>query len=183
MLSTLRQLTGLTRLEAINLYEDESAAALPHALRGMRRLAMLHLKDNQLSANGTRALAEVLPAFAGSLQHLDLACCRICADAAAGALASALAQATVLAELSLADNALGPQAAEWLPAALAAMPYLRRVNLDNCGLGAAGRTSIALSLGERARCGLHVSVCGNGEMPDYAEWGQLEGMEGVRVLL
>ena len=70
----------------------------------MRRLQVLDLSSNAMSAEGTAAFASVLCAFAGSLKHLNLFDCNKDTEAAANALAPALAQATGLVELHLVSK-------------------------------------------------------------------------------
>ena len=131
--AALQPLTGLTRLEATSLFPSATVVAISPALMGMRRLQVLNLYGNNLSAEGTAAIAEVLPALSVSLTHLTLSHCNIDAEAAASALAPALAQAIGLVELHLRYNPFGPQGGQWLPPVLTALPHLRKVDLGSCG--------------------------------------------------
>ena len=119
------------------------------ALTGMQRLQVLDLHHAPMPADGTAAFTSALPALAGSLQHLTLSHCRIYVEAAANALAPALAQATGLVELGLGNNDLGPQGAQWLVPVLSALPYLRKVCLGACNLGVQGCMAVAHALKDR----------------------------------
>ena len=106
---------------------------------GMRRLQVLDLHRTAMGADGTAALAAVLPALAGSLMHLNLTDCSIDAKTAANALAPALAPAIALVRLCLYCNALGSRAAAWLVPVVSALPHLRAVGLYSCKLPSARR--------------------------------------------
>lgn len=96
----------------------------------------------------------------GSLTHLYLSHCSLGAEAAAGVLALALAQATGLVELHLRFDHLGPLGGLWLPPVLTALPCLRKVDLRECGLGAQGCFAIVGALKDRDD--MFVQLCGNG---------------------
>lgn len=110
--AALQMLTGLTRLKAVECNSLVAMVPFAPALIGMLRLQVLDLHDPSMSAEGTAALAAVLPSLAGSLTHLHLSHSRIDVEAAASALAPALAKTSSLTELCLKN--LKPLGQEWL---------------------------------------------------------------------
>ena len=178
--AALQPLTGLTRLEAINMFSPATMVAVPPALMGMRQLQVLNLRGNDLKSDVTAAFAEVLPALASSLTHLNLSNCGIDSEAAAGALAPALAQATGLVELHLNSNSFGPRAGQWLPPVLTALPHLRKVHLIACDLGAQGCMAVVRALKDRD--GMLVCLGGNGVTIGSAEGNALYSTAGICVV-
>lgn len=199
----LSSLTALTRLEAahgmLSYVGMTFVAELAPALTGLRQLQVLDLSYPKprppaltvpAVVSGTAALVLALPALAGSLKRLRLASSGLNASSCSCSVATdsswqmnldlALAKATGLQELSLAYNDLGPQAGSWLPSVLASMPHLTEVNLEQCALG--GEACVAIASRLKGRCSLKLRLWGN-VAEGSAEWGQLRGMEGLKISL
>ena len=145
----------------------------------MRRLQLLDLRYNLMRAEGTTALAQVLPALVKSLTHLTLGHCHIDASTAASALAPALAQATGLVKLDLQGNDLGPQASQWLVPVLSALRHLRDVGLQDCNLGAQGCMTVAQALKDRD--GVSVRLVSYYDADAAGEEHELRNMSGINV--
>ena len=165
-ITALQLLTGLTRLQAVNVLTSGAMVTISPALMGMRQLQQLDLQSTTMSAEAIAAIAPVLPALAGSLKHLNLSHCSINAESAASALAPALAQATGLVKLHLDGNGFGPQGAQWLVPVLSSLPYLRKTCLKSCRLGMQACMAVAHALKDGDSAWVHlgdnsVTCCSN----------------------
>ena len=114
----------------------------------MRGLQQLVLSGNGMGANGAAALAQALPAFAGSLERLDSSWCGIGSEGAA-ALAPALAQCTGLVELSLAVEKFAPHAVHALCAAFESTRLLKEAEMFCVQWGKGGYLLLIRVLGSR----------------------------------
>ena len=179
--AALHALTGLTHLKVTSYLQSTAIATISPALMGMRRLQALEVSGTPMRPQGTAAFAAALPAIAGSLKHLNLTSCRIDVEAAATALAPALAQATGLVELRLANNDLGAQGVQWLATVLGALPHLRTVDLWSCKIGVEGCMAVARALKDRD--GALVYLACNGVNIHSIEGDELRNMPGISIVL
>ena len=144
----LQALTGLNCLALGRGIDGKGVQAIAPALAGMCGLQQLMLLGNKMGASGAAALAQALPAFAGSLERLDSSWCGMCSEGAA-ALAPALAQCTGLVELSLAVEKFAPHAVHALCAAFESMRLLKEAEMFCEQWGEGGYLSLIRVLGSR----------------------------------
>ena len=188
--AALHALTGLTHLKVTSYLQSTAKSTISPALMGMRRLQALEVTGTRMRPQGTAAFAAALrraaampgiPAIAGSLKPLNLTSCRIDVEAAATALAPALAQATGLVELRLANNDLGAQGVQWLVTVLGALPHLRTVDLWSCKIGVEGCMAVARALKDRDGALLYLAC--NGVNIHSIGGDELRNMPGIRIVL
>ena len=181
--TALETLTIPTCLRAARVFTSAAMVIVSPVLMGMRWLQVLEMRYSIWGNEGTTAFVAVLPALSGSLKHLTLFAVELDAEAAANALAPALAQAVGLVELRCGCNGFGQQGAQWLVPVLSTLPHLRTVDLQCCKLRAHGCMAVARALKDRDGAAVYLARNGVAHAQHSTEGDELYTMPGINILL
>ncbi|MFD9290330.1 gala protein [Streptomyces sp. NPDC060030] len=143
------------------------AAGLMPALARSPHAEHVLLGTNSLGDEGARSVADALRECGHGLRTVYLGCNRIGADGAA-ALAGSLGGDGTVRALWLKRNPLGDAGVRALGAMLARNTVLRTLDLVNCGITAAGLTSLLSVLAVREQPLERLFLGGNGLGPETA---------------
>lgn len=149
-IDTLSQLRRLDLSD--NSFDMEAAGVLATGLRKQPLLVHLNLRDCGLGEEGTSVVMLALRETASQLEFLDLSGNDITVDQAED-LRSLLAvpSMSLLKELALDDNELGPEGAIAVAGSLRSLKQLETLSMCTCEINAAGAYIVACAVSKLAR--------------------------------